>query len=160
MHSWKTTEADAYARITWVNYTISIWVFATFQPRCAFYAYFVAKMFKIAIAIFEIMRAQGYQIWYSQCIIRPSHKDKDKYKDKDEDKVKVQKILNMCYIFEKQRVQVYQIWHFYHAAADEDKDDKVDKDDKDDKDDKVDKVDKVDTLDTFDTLDFLVILDT
>ena len=37
--------------------------------------------------------------------------DKDKYKDKykDKDKVKVQKILNMCYIFEKQRVQGYQI---------------------------------------------------
>ena len=36
-------------------------------------------------------------------------KDKDKYKYKDKDKVKVQKILNMCYIFEKQRVQGYQI---------------------------------------------------
>ena len=43
------------------------------------------------------------------------YNDKDKYKDKckdkykDKDKVKVQKILNMCYIFEKQRVQGYQI---------------------------------------------------
>ena len=37
----------------------------------------------------------------------PKDKDKDKYKDKD--KVKVQKILNMCYIFEKHRVQGYQI---------------------------------------------------
>ena len=36
-------------------------------------------------------------------------KYKDKYKDKDKDKVKVQKILNMCYIFEKQRFQGYQI---------------------------------------------------
>ena len=45
------------------------------------------------------------------------YNDKDKYKDKykDKDKVKVHKILNMCYIFEKQRVQGYQIWHFYHA---------------------------------------------
>ena len=35
--------------------------------------------------------------------------DKDKDKDKYKDKVKVQKILNICYIFEKQRVQGYQI---------------------------------------------------
>ena len=46
---------------------------------------------------------------------KDKYTDKDKYKDKYKDKVKVHKILNMCYIFEKQRVQGYQIWHFYHA---------------------------------------------
>ena len=50
------------------------------------------------------------------------YNDKDKYKDKykDKDKVKVQKILDICYIFEKQRVQGYQIWYFYHDDADKD----------------------------------------
>ena len=36
-------------------------------------------------------------------------KGKDKYKDKDKDKDKVLKRPNMCYIFEKQKVQGYQI---------------------------------------------------
>ena len=40
---------------------------------------------------------------------KDKYTDKDKYKDKYKDKVKVHKILNMCYIFEKQRVQGYQI---------------------------------------------------
>ena len=40
---------------------------------------------------------------------KDKYKDKYKDKDKDKDKVKVHKILNMCYIFEKQRVQGYQI---------------------------------------------------
>ena len=43
---------------------------------------------------------------------KDKYTDKDKYKDKYKDKVKVHKILNMCYIFEKQRVQGYQIRHF------------------------------------------------
>ena len=36
-------------------------------------------------------------------------KDNDKYKDKDKDKDKILKRPNMCYIFEKLRVQGYQI---------------------------------------------------
>ena len=63
--------------------------------------------------IFEKQRVQGYQILYSQCIARASHKvknkDKDKDNDKDKDKCKVEKSLYMWHIFEKQRVQGYQI---------------------------------------------------
>ena len=36
-------------------------------------------------------------------------KDKDNYKDNDKDKYKVHRTPNICYIFEKQRVQGYQI---------------------------------------------------
>ena len=36
-------------------------------------------------------------------------KDKYKYKDKDKDKDKSAENLNICYIFEKQKVQGYQI---------------------------------------------------
>ena len=35
----------------------------------------------------------------------------DKDKDKDKDKGKILKRPNICYIFEKRRVQGYQIWH-------------------------------------------------
>ena len=63
--------------------------------------------------IFEKERVQGYQIGYSQRITRGSYKDrvkdKDKDKDKNKDKDKVQKILYMWHIFEKQGVQGYQI---------------------------------------------------
>ena len=37
-------------------------------------------------------------------------KDKHKYKDKDKDKDESAENLNICYIFEKLRIQGYQIW--------------------------------------------------
>ena len=94
---------------------------------------------------------QGYQIWHfyhdDADKVKDDMVDKDDKVDKDNKDDKDDKGDNICYIFEKQRVQGYQIWHFYHAATDEDKD--KDKDDKVDKDDKDDKVDTADTLDTF-----------
>ena len=44
---------------------------------------------------------------HDHCPPLDKDKDKDKYKDKDKDKVL--KRPNMCYIFEKLRVQGYQI---------------------------------------------------
>ena len=41
--------------------------------------------------------------------LQDKDKDKDKDKDNDKDKDKILKRPNMCYIFEKLRVQGYQI---------------------------------------------------
>ena len=61
--------------------------------------------------IFENLRAQGFEILHSHNYEKDLDKvkDKDRYKDKDKDKDKVQITPNMCYIFEKPRVEVCQI---------------------------------------------------
>ena len=59
------------------------------------------------------MRSNKYIQTSSDMALHLTKTDKDKYKDKDipkdKDKDNVHLRLNMCYIFEKQRVQGYQI---------------------------------------------------
>ena len=43
-------------------------------------------------------------------IDKDTHKDEDNDNDKDKDKDESAENLNICYIFEKLRIQGYQIW--------------------------------------------------